>query len=122
MTVKKAINELDMLREGNTYSTETLKSWLSELETSIRIEIYDTHDISDYQFDDICDMSDDRELLCPPGFEELYVDYLVMKTDLNNGDMDLYNNEAILFNRRFAEMSSYINRTETSSGQSNLIA
>ena len=116
MTVKKAINELDSLREGNTYSTETLKNWLAELENTVRTEVYDTHNITDYEFDESGEMSDDRELLCPSGFEYLYVDYLVMKTDLNNGDTDLYNNEAIMFNRAFAEMSDYINRTEDTSG------
>ena len=122
MTVKKAINELDSLREGNAYSTETLKNWLSELENTIRVEVYETHRVTDYDFsvyDDGC-MDDDRELLCPPGYEHLYPDYLVMKTDLNNGDADLYNNEAILFNRRFAEMCDFINRTEAPSGASAL--
>ncbi|MBQ7499423.1 MAG: hypothetical protein IJT91_00850 [Clostridia bacterium] len=120
MTVKKAINELDSLREGNTYSTDTLRSWLAELENTIRVELYETHCISDYVFDDDDDMPDDKELLCPPGFEHLYTDYLVMKTDLNNGDMDVYNNEAILFNRRFAQMSDYINRTEEPAGANSL--
>ena len=119
MTVKKAINDLDSLREGNSCSTETLRGWLAELENLIRIEVYDPHSVSGCEFDD-SPMTDDRELLCPPGFEKLYPDYLVMMTDLNNGDMDVYNNEAIIFNRRFSEMSDYVNRTETSSGVSSL--
>ena len=119
MTVKEAINDLDSLREGNTYSTDTLKSWLAELENTIKLEVYDTHCVTDYQFDDD-DMSDDKELLCPPGFEQLYPDYLVLKTDLNNGDMDVYNNEAIIFNRRFAQMCDYINRTEEPAGANTL--
>ena len=120
MTVKKAINELDSLREGNTYSTDTIKSWLAECQNAVKTEVYDTHCISGYEFDADDIMDDDRELLCPAGVEHIYPDYLVMMTDLHNGDMDLYNNEAIMFNRRFAEMSDYINRTERSSGVSGL--
>lgn len=51
------------------------------------------------------------ELLIPSPWDDIYIDYLVMRIDLENGDIDRYNNGAALYASKRADWANWYNRT-----------
>ena len=51
------------------------------------------------------------ELLIPFPYDELYLRYLLMRIDLENGELDRYNNEAAQFNRLWQSYAGQYCRT-----------
>ena len=51
------------------------------------------------------------ELLIPFPYDELYLRYLLMRIDLENGELDRYNNEAAQFNRLWQSFAGQYCRT-----------
>lgn len=50
------------------------------------------------------------ELVIPAPYDGLYVDYLIMRCDLLNGDIEHYNNQAVLYEAKRREWQNAYNR------------
>lgn len=51
------------------------------------------------------------ELLIPDPWDDIYIDYLVMRIDLAHHDIDRYNNGAALYASKRADWANWYNRT-----------
>ncbi len=115
MTVAQVINRSSLLypsdiEDGRVYA------WLSELENRIFLELYGESD-----FQPITAADGERELSVRDAYAELYPLYLVMKTDMANGDMDRYVNSAAAFKAAYSAYANYVNRTRSVSAEYNKI-
>lgn len=79
--------------------------WLSELETRLCLEIHGK------SCEPITADDADRVLTVPDAYAELYPLYIIMKTDLANGDIERYNNSAKSFKSSYDAYACYVNRT-----------
>lgn len=84
----------------NEYEPELKLRWLSALDGQVRAELLDAHE----QEDEVRpapgpEPAPEEELLIPWPWDDIYVRYLVMRIDLENGELDRYNNDAAAFNR-----------------------
>lgn len=96
MTVKKAIDLADRRMSGNEYSNEDKLGWLSTLEamwSEFKASVGHGRDAIYVDEDNM-----DAELSIYAPFDEIYVIWLIMKMHYYNGEIDLYNNSAEVFN------------------------
>ena len=114
MTVYEAINRAVALRPSEV-SRDTMVLWLSALDGKIWTEIVSQYEDHTPETMPVYDGDDDTEeaetaLLVPAPYDLLYVDYLVMRIDLENDDYERYNNRAIQFNSEYREYVDWYNR------------
>lgn len=99
MTIIEAINGAGQMRPNLRPQTEKIK-WLSDLDSKIKQEVIDmregSKDIVFTPYDSSTPMT--TNLLVPAPYDELYVDYIVMKLDLANNETARYQNSSIRFN------------------------
>ena len=115
MTVAQAIKRSALLypvdiEDGRVYS------WLSELEGRMLLELYGKSD-----FTPITSEDSERELWVCDAYAELYPLYLVMKTDLANGDSERYANSVSAFKAAYSAYANFVNRTRSVSAEYNKI-
>lgn len=111
MTVQKAIGQADLLRP-NTYDDEQKFLWLSELDSRIKTELFDTHEgYENVPFPEYAYANQTSELFAPEPYADMYVYWLFMKMDFMNGEFDRFNNDAIMHNTSWLAFSNYVNRT-----------
>ena len=113
MTVAQAIERSSLLypadmEDGRVYS------WLSELESRIHTELIGS------ECKPVTAEDGERVLVAPEAYAELYPLYIVMKTDLANGDAERYNNSALSFKNAYAAFANYYNRTHLESGYTSI--
>lgn len=89
MTVNDAIKTADQ-QKPNNIDEEIKKRWLCTLEGMIRRELSIDGTISQETLNELC---------VKPPYDALYPAYLVMRIDLENGELDNYNRDAGTFNR-----------------------
>lgn len=87
------------LESGRVYD------WLSELEARLCLELHGK------ACEPITSEDADRVLTVPDVYAELYPLYIIMKTDLANGDVDRYNNSLKSFGTAYKAYADYVNRT-----------
>ncbi len=99
MTVNEAVMQADDLIKNNPISREVKVSWLSALDHFLCTDVIDTHE--DGASDNIFPYEDgsDDELLVPPPYSSLYVEYLKMKIFYEMHEYTRYNNSMTVFNR-----------------------
>ena len=61
-------------------------------------------------------------LAVPDVYGEIYEYYIKMNIDLRNGEIERFNNNAVLFNRTYKELFDYINRKEAVKKQTKISA
>lgn len=112
MTIREAIDKVDSLKP-NQYHTEDKLRWLSDLDMNIFRDIILTHEhpkclkpFMGYASEDL-----DHSLIAPAPYEELYIAYLKMKIDEENGETQRYNNSATMFNAYYENYAKWINKT-----------
>ena len=115
MTVAQVIKRSSLLypadiEDGRVYD------WLSELENRITLELY-----GETEFHTITAADGDRVLSVGDAYAELYPLYLVMKTDMANGDTDRYANSAAAFKAAYSAYANYVNRTRSVTAEYNKI-
>ena len=103
MTAQQAIRLADLTRP-NEYEPALKLFWLSRLDGQIQEELLCTH--ADGEAAEITGGLD-RELLVGWPFDDLYVRFLVMRIDLENGELDRYNNDAAAFNRMYQSYAGW---------------
>lgn len=130
MIIREAIDKADRSKP-NTYTDEDKISWLAYLdgiilkETILSHEEGPKHRTSDVEEASIIfplketDIPDTKytvdsfqtELLAPYPFDELYVAYIKMKIDEENGETTRYNNSATMFNALYTDYLKFYHRT-----------
>lgn len=112
MTIAEAITKVDALKP-NTYSIEDKLGWLSTLDTRVKTQVIDTHELDTpiyfYGYDDPEDLEID--LLVPAPYDEMYLRWLEAMIDYHNSEDDRYNNAIILFNNAYKGYKTHYTRT-----------
>lgn len=100
MTILEAIVQADRVRR-NELQPELKLQWLSALDGQIHRELLTRHRGETVPFEGYGPDTDtaSTRLLAPFPYDELYPRYLVMRVDLEQGELERYNNDAALFNR-----------------------
>lgn len=116
MTLTQAIHQADLARP-NELEPELKLAWLSALDGQIHRELLSAHlgpvpDLPVYG----PETDPETELLVPGPWDELYVRYLLMRIDLENGELERYNNDAACFNRSWRAWAGDYVRTHTPLG------
>ena len=98
MTAIELIGLAD-LREPNHYDTAQKLSWLYELDRRICLELMplrpNAKPPKPYK-------TGREELLLPPGWEELYIQWLISRISAANGESERHNRAALIFNELYA--------------------
>ena len=99
MRIKEAISQLHELKP-NQYSDETLLGWLSELDGQIYKDVLknseDAPSPPSLPYEAERDM--DVELLATFPHDGMYISYLMMRIDFQNGEYTRYNNAMVMYN------------------------
>ena len=112
MTVGEALNLIDE-RKPNEFSQERKLEWLSLLDGRIDREILRTHcgapqtAFARYRLED--DM--DTELLADDVYRDMYLYFLECRMDYERGELERYNNSAVMFEQRYMDYAADYNRT-----------
>lgn len=114
MTVYDAINRAVALRPSEV-STATMLMWLTALDGKIWTEIISQYEDPTRTCMPYYDADDNTPeagtvLFAEEPYDLLYVDYLVMRIDLENDDYERYNNRAVMFNAEYREYVDWYNR------------
>lgn len=110
MTVQVAIQKADELRP-NTFAEEMKFMWLSELDGRIKTELFDAHEgFEDREIPTYIPGNRTNELFAPEPYTDMYLYWLFMKMDFMNGEIDRFNNDAMMHNTSWLAFSNYINR------------
>lgn len=108
MTAGEAIAAVDALRP-NQYTTEQKLHWLRLLDGQVRIELFGSHEGAE----EIpgSEYTEDTELQAPmPYGGELYTAYLFSQIDLNNAEIQKYNQSAALVSAAWRQLADWYNR------------
>lgn len=115
MTIQNAIDRCDETKP-NQYTTKQKVAWLSQLDGLVYEEMILTHEKNEGEtvpssFSAYTEEKMDVTLLVPDPYSEMYIDYLFMKIDYNNAELERYNNSAIMFNNSYRTFTDFFNRT-----------
>ena len=110
MTVQDAILRADELRP-NTFSEDMKFLWLSELDGRVKTEILDTHEgFENVEMPSYNLGNRTESLFVTEPYSDMYIYWLFMKMDFMNGEIDRFNNDAMMHNTSWLAFSNYINR------------
>jgi hypothetical protein len=113
MTIKECIDIVDNLKP-NQYSVVDKVRWLSFIDKIIINDVLKTHEGYDGRYDNFTEYSADKlaiQLIAESPYDRLYIAFLKMQIDGENGEMARYNNSANSFNTYMMEYGKYYNKT-----------
>ena len=119
MTIKQCIDMVDNVKP-NQYSIEDKVRWLSFIDHIIINDVIKTRDGYNSEYDEFEGYSSDRlgtKLIVESPYDELYVTYLKMKIDEENGEFARYNNSATMFNSYLSEYKKHYNKNHKPMGE-----
>ena len=118
MKIIEAITQIDNLKH-NTYSQNDKVQWLSRLDSNVKRLVIDTHEGGEeVRFTGYTAETDPNTvMLVEEPFDEVYLRYLEMQIDYANGEIEKYNNSAMLYNEAWLAFQNYYNRTHMPKGQ-----
>lgn len=121
MTILEALMEADQLRPNEIPAAVKLR-WLSSLDGQLHRELLSAFCQTPEPFAGYDEQTELKgtELLAPWPYDELYPRYLVMRLDLEHGELERYNNDAALFNRLCQSFAAYYNRSHQHLGAASL--
>ena len=121
MTAGEVIALVDALRP-NQYGEEQKLRWLSTLDGQIQKELLEAYQGELAPFSGYNAGTELRttNLLVPFPFDDLYLRYLVMRIDLEQGELERYNNDAAAFNRIWQSYAAHHGRTHDPLGEKRL--
>ena len=121
MTILEAISRADLVRPNELAPAVKLR-WLSTLDGQVRAELLSAYEEAPEPFPGYDENTELREtrLLIPAPYDELYLHYLLMRIDLEHGELDRYNNDAAAFNRLWQSFAAHYNRTHSPRGAARL--
>ena len=112
MTVKECIDMVDNVKP-NQYGIEDKVRWLSFIDRIIVEDVIKTHEGYHDEYEEFEGYSEDKlgaKLIVDAPYDELYVAYLKMKIDEENGETARYNNSATMFNSYMTEFRKHYNK------------
>ena len=121
MTILEAITRADQLRPNDLSPAVKLR-WLSTLDGQIHAELLQPPAAGGEPFrgyDGDTELQS-TALLVPFPYDELYLFYLLMRLDLEHGELDRYNSDAAQFNRLWQSCSAHYCRTHLPDGAARL--
>ena len=107
MTAEQARIAADLTRP-NELEPELKLGWLFALEGQIRRTLHLVHEGAP---EAAAGTDPEAELSVPHPWDELYLRYLVMRIDLENGELERYNADAACFNRAWRDYAAHYART-----------
>jgi hypothetical protein len=118
MTILQAIERIDGLLH-NTYTQEQKIQWLSQVDTSVKHEVIDTHENPPKVIYEGYDQNTslDTILLIPEPYDDLYVRWLESQIHYYNGEYDKYNQAISMYNAAMSDFVNYYNRTQMPKGR-----
>ena len=118
MTLSQAIEQIDNLLH-NTYPQEMKVKWLSQVDSSIKKNLFDTHenppDVEFTGYDE--GVSLDVVLLAPEPYSDLYIRWLEAQIHYYNEEYDNYNQALTMYNAVMRDYVNDYNRTHMHKGQ-----
>ncbi len=117
MKAKEALSLADLTRP-NEYEPELKLRWLSALDGQVSAELYEAHEPGAEAPlpEPEPEAGPETELLIPWPWDDIYVRYLVMRIDLENGELERYNNDALAFNRIWRSYACHYVHTHSPRG------
>lgn len=112
MTIKECIDLVDDVKP-NQYSIENKVAWLSYLDGMIINDVIKTHEGYENEYEEFDGYSVDKlgmKLIVESPYDTLYVAYLKMKIDEENGESARYNNSATMFNSYYSVYKKHYNK------------
>lgn len=111
MTIADAIRAADHLRQSDIRDELKIK-WLSDLDGQCWEDVVSRYEGAPEQPVYPPDIDTEAaELLIQAPHDNLYVDYLVMRIDLENGDLERYNAKAAMFDSAWQRWANTYNRS-----------
>jgi hypothetical protein len=113
MTLQQVLDHVDEMKP-NSMSDKLKIAWLNEIEGLLHQEIILKHE---HTAEEAIAPHYDRDsdpgtvLLVPTVYAELYTYWIMSKIDLQNMEIDKYNNDRALFNASYETFSDYWTRT-----------
>lgn len=104
-------------RRDTELPNEILVQWLSALDGEIWQEIVRHYPDAGTMpvYNDETDLEGTSLMIDAP-WDDLYVDYLAMRIDLDHGEIERYNNCADMFNQRLQSWANWYNRNHRWTG------
>lgn len=111
MTIGDCILLVDQIKP-NQFAVEDKLRWLSFCDAMITEEVLKTHEgytpapFIPYGKDDM-----EKYLIAQAPYDQLYIEFIKMKIDEENGETQRYNNSAVIFNGYYIDYKKWYNRT-----------
>jgi hypothetical protein len=106
MKVRDILVEIDQTRP-NAYTDGEKIKWLNNIEGRVYTDILQKAEGFDGEFIPFAEGDEDRELVVPVPFTELYAFYLASRIDFYNGDSGRYNDTLVLLENAWDEYAAY---------------
>lgn len=111
MTLQDIIDRVDLLKP-NRFTRPQKCAWLGQIESQLWEEVIKTHHMPFPNPQPHIDQHSDPDtkLIAPDGYCDLYLYWLESQIDLNNMEIQKYNNSKALFNNAYLTYQAYVNR------------
>lgn len=112
MLVRECIDIVDNLKP-NQYGVEEKARWLSFLDMIIINDVLKTHEDYDEKYDLFEGYALDNlgiKLIVDAPYDQMYLEFLKMKIDEENGETARYNNTATMFNSYLSMYKKWYNK------------
>ena len=107
MKVREILTMIDQLRP-NAYTDKEKIDMLNIIEGRVYTDIMSkAEDGLSWTFIPFEEGQEERELVVPAPFTDLYFYYLAMKIDFFNGDAGRYNDSIVMYNRAWDDYAAY---------------
>lgn len=109
MTVKELFDTIDRMRP-NAYTEMEKIAMLNTLEGRIYTEIINRAEGKDLFFHPFREGEEERELIVPVPYTNIYVFYLASMIDFYNGDSGRYNDSIVMYNQAWEDFAAHYRR------------
>lgn len=117
MLLKEVLARVDEIK-ANDWSRELKISWISEIESQVKTEVFDTHNVNEEEAARAAaftgytkDTPEDTLLLVPDPYSTLYQYYLEAQIARADGDASQTQDAITLFDNMYLTYRRYVNRT-----------
>ena len=112
MLIRECIDIVDGMKP-NQYGVEDKVRWLSFLDRIIINDVLKTHEDYDEKYDLFEGYSTNNlgiRMIAEAPYDQMYIEFLKMKIDEENGETARYNNTATMFNSYFSTYRKWYNK------------
>ena len=112
MNLRELLVEVDQLRPNAFADAEKIRM-VNTVEGRIYKDILSKYEGEEPVFVPFAEGQEERELVVPVPFTDVYVFYLISMVDFYNGDSNKYNDSMILYNDAWENYAAYYLQTHT---------